>query len=289
MSAVVPAGDTTPTTGGSPWLVIRPHRSWLPADLRELWRFRGLLVRLGARDVTLRYRQTALGVTWVVLQPLLGAGVLSFVFGSVAGLEGPAGIPYFVVSFTGMVAWTVFSQISARASNTLVNHAAWIQKVYFPRILLPLSAALSTMADLAVSLALVAVLLAVYGIAPGLAVLTFPLWIALMIVAAVGISLVAGAVMVRFRDVQYVLPVVLQLALFLSPVAYTLDAVPESKRWLYQLNPLAELLEAVRWSLLGTRAPSVGLVAYGAGASLGVFFVGLLVFHRMERDFADVI
>lgn len=261
----------------------------MPADPRELWEFRGLLARFAARDITLRYRQTALGVVWVILQPLLGAGILSFVFGSVAGLPAPAGIPYFVFSLVGTVGWTAFSQVATRSSSSLVGNASLVQKVFFPRLLLPVSTVLSTAVDVAVSLCLVAVLLVVEGIWAGAALLTFPLWLALFVVLGLGLGLGSSALMVRFRDVQYVLPVGVQLLLFISPVAYSLDAVPAGSRTLYELNPLAGILEGFRWSVLGTEAPSAGLAAYSAATSLLILVVGLLIFNRMEQEFADVI
>lgn len=278
-----------PPTSKRPLLVIRPRKGWLPVDPRQLWEFRGLLVRFAARDVTLRYRQTALGVTWVVLQPLLGAGILAFVFGNVANLPPPAGIPYFVFSLAGMVVWTAFSQTVIRASASLVANANMVQKVFFPRLLLPLSMALSTMVDVAVSLALLAAVIALSGVAPGAALAMFPLWMALAVAAGLGIALMASALMVRYRDVQYIVPAGVQLLLFLSPVAYALAAVPKGSRTFYELNPLAGLLEGFRWSLLDTGAPAVGLTIYAAAASLGLLLVGVLVFHRMEKGFADVI
>jgi lipopolysaccharide transport system permease protein len=279
----------TPPSATKPLLIIKRRRGWVPANPRELWQFRDLLARFAARDITLRYRQTALGVTWVVLQPLLGAGILSFVFGNVANLRAPAGIPYFAFSLAGMVLWTAFSQIVVRASASLVANANMVQKVFFPRILLPLSMVLSTMVDVAVSLALVTIVLAVSGVTPGVGLATFPLWMALAMAAGLGIALMASALMVRYRDVQFIVPVGVQLFLFLSPVAYSLAAVPSSSRTLYELNPLAGLLEGFRWSLLDTGAPSVGLTIYAAAASLALLLVGVLVFHRMERGFADVI
>jgi len=272
-----------------PTRVLRPRRSWLPPSPREVWDFRGLLVRFCARDITLRYRQTALGVVWVVLQPLLAAGILSFVFGSVAGLPPPAGIPYYVFSLVGTVAWTTFSQIATRGASSLVGNAAMVQKVFFPRILLPLSTALSTMVDVGISLVLLAVLLVVYGIAPGAAIVTFPVWLALFVALGLGLALAAGALMVRYRDVGFMLPVGVQFLLFLSPVAYTLASVPAGSRTLYELNPLAGLLEGLRWSVLGTSAPSAGLALYSIASTVVLFVIGLVTFHRLERGFADVI
>jgi lipopolysaccharide transport system permease protein len=272
-----------------PRLTIVPRRSWVPTNLRELWDFRTLLARFAARDLTLRYRQTALGITWVILQPLLGAGVLSFVFGSVAGLPSPEGIPYFVFTLTGMVAWTAFSQITTRASSVLVNNAQLVSKVYFPRIILPLSTVLSTLIDVGVSLGLLAVLMAVNEVASGPAILLAPVWMLLIIAVSLGVGMGAGALMVRYRDVQYLLPVAVQFLLYASPVAYSLSAVPQSAQVWFKLNPLTGLLEGFRWSVLNTTRPPNGLIAYSSTSSLLLLVVGLAFFTRMERQFADVI
>jgi lipopolysaccharide transport system permease protein len=280
---------TSRATQRPPTRILRPRRSWLPADPRELWEFRGLLLRFAARDITLRYRQTALGVVWVILQPLLGAGILSFVFGNVADLPAPAGIPYFLFTLVGMVGWTAFSQVATRSAGSLVANAGLVQKIFFPRVLLPFSTACSTMVDVAVSLGLVVVVLIVQGAHSGTGIVTFPFWLAMFVVIGLGLGLAVSALMVRYRDVGYVLPVAVQFLLFLSPVAYQLSAVPADNRTLYELNPLAGLLEGLRWSLLGTPRPAVGLAIYSIVSSVGLFLAGVLIFHRLERSFADVI
>ena len=278
-----------PSPRPKPMMTIKPSRSWLPVDPRELWAFRELLVRLTARDVTLRYRQTALGVAWVVLQPLLAAGILTFVFGSVAGLPAPAGIPYFVFSLAGMVAWNTFSQTIIRSSGSLVANSQLVSKVYFPRLLLPLSSVGSTFVDTVVSFMLLAGLMAVNGVQPGWALVLLPVWLLLLLAVALGVGLAAGALMVRYRDVQFVLPVAVQFLLFASPIAYTLASVPENARMWYELNPLTGLLEGFRWSVLGMPRPSTALMAYAAGVSIVALVVGTAIFNRTERQFADVI
>lgn len=272
-----------------PLQVLVPRRRWLPADPRELWQFRALLARFAARDLTLRYRQTALGVVWVVLQPLLAAGILTFVFGSVASLPAPRHIPYFVFSLTGMVAWTVFNQIVSRASGSLVSNAQLVSKVFFPRLLIPLSSVLSTSVDVFVTLILLAILMVATGVTPGLAVLMLPVWLLLLTAVAVGVGTGAGAMMVRYRDVQYMLPFAVQFLLYASPVAYALGSVPHGARFVYELNPLTGLLEAVRWSVLNTAQPNPALLAYAIASSLVVLAAGVLYFSRVERQFADVI
>jgi lipopolysaccharide transport system permease protein len=281
--------DTAAAGGEPPHLVVRPRAGWLPTAPGELWRYRELLRRFAARDVTLRYRQTALGVIWVVLQPLLGAGILSFVFGTVAGLEGPPGVGYFVFSLAGMVGWTAFSQTALRASGSLVSNAQLVSKVFFPRLLLPLATTLSTLVDVAVSLAVLVVLLVVQAVWAGPAILLMPLWLALLVGLGLGIGLVTSSLTVRYRDVQFVLPVAIQLLLFASPVAYSVSSAPESAQWAFAINPLTGLLEGLRWSLLGTEAPTAGAVVYSVAATVLALAMGLAIFSRLERQFADVI
>lgn len=272
-----------------PLFTIRPRRSWLPARPGELWRFRELMIRFVARDITLRYRQAVLGVVWVIVVPLLGAGILSFVFGGVANLQAPPGIPYFVFTLAGMVTWTAFSLIIVRASAVLLGNAQLVGKVYFPRLLLPISTVLSTLVDVGVSVALLVVMMAVTGVHPGLGVITLPLWFLAVLALALGGGLFFGALMVPYRDIQYIVPVGVQFLLFASPVAYTLASVPAHDQIWFELNPLTGLLEGTRWALIGTARPSVGLMAYSLACSLVALVLGTMVFSRMERQFADVI
>jgi lipopolysaccharide transport system permease protein len=272
----------------SPHLTIRPRSAFAPVNVRELWEFRDLLLVLAGRDVKLRYRQTVLGVAWVVLQPLLAAGILSFVFGQVARLPSE-GIPYFVFSFAGFLGWSAFSATLSKASSSLVGNASLVSKAFFPRLLLPLSVVGSVLVDLVVGLAMMAVLLVLSGIAPRPAVLLAPVWLIILLLTALGAGLGAASLMVRYRDVQYILPVASQLLLYASPVAYGLAAVPAAAQSVFLLNPLAGAIEAFRWSLLGTARLHVGGLVYSAGASVVIFVLGAIGFIRLERQFADVI
>lgn len=268
--------------------VLQPTRGWGRLRVREAFAYRDLLYALALRDLKLRYRQTALGVIWVVLQPLLGAGLLSFVFGKVAGLPGE-GVPYFVFTYFGFLAWNLFAGVLSRISPSLVNSAALISKVFFPRILVPLSAAVSAAVDFLVAALLGVVLLVAYGIAPTTATLTLPLWVLLLFGMAFAAGLAAASAAVAYRDVNFVLPVFLQLLLYASPVAYSVTAVPETYRTLYQLNPLAPVLQGFRWAVLNTDPPSWPAVGYAAGVLVAFTAAGLLTFTRMERSFVDVI
>lgn len=275
-------------TDTAPHLVLEPRsrRGW--ADVVEIWQFRSLLAQLARRDVTLRYRQTALGVIWVVLQPLIAAGLFAVVFGRVAGLKSN-GVPYVVFSYAGLLAWTTFSTYLTKATASLVGNSALVSKVYFPRIVLPLSTMAGVVLDFVVSLAMMAVLLVATSTAPGWGLMLLPVWLLIVLVLSTGLGLLMASLAVRFRDVNYVLPVLVQFLLYASPVAYALSAVPHSLRPYFIANPMTGLLEAYRWSLLGTGSLHVGYVLYSAGFAIVAVVAGWAAFTHMECSFADVI
>jgi lipopolysaccharide transport system permease protein len=208
-----------------PCLTLLPPRGWASLDLSEIWQFRDLLFTLAVRDVKLRYRQTVLGAAWVVLQPLMAAGIFAFVFGRVARLPSN-GVPYFLFAYVGLVAWNLFSTTLNKAGGCLVGNAHLVSKVYFPRMVLPLSTAFGSLIDAAVSLAMLVVMMAIRHLSPGWAVLLLPVWFVLLLMLSLGVGLFTAALMVRYRDVQYILPVFTQMLLYASPVAYALSAVP---------------------------------------------------------------
>ena len=283
-----------------PHLVIRPSRGWQALDLRQVWQFRDLLSTLAQRDVKLRYRQTALGAIWVVLQPLIAAGIFSFVFGAVAGL--PSGnVPYIVFSYAGLLCWNLFASTLSKCSNVLVANTQLVSKVYFPRLVLPLSTVYSSLIDFGVAALMLAVLMLIYHVAPSWGLLLLPAWILLTLILAVGCGLFLSALMVSYRDVQYIVPVAMNFLLYASPVAYSVATAlarlqgkvsPALSAWAeraFLANPMAGLLEAFRWSLLGGAAPPWGAVIYSAVCSIVLFVAGAFAFKRMEKRFADVI
>ena len=225
---------------------------------------------------------------WVVLQPLIASLIFAFVFGVVAKLSSN-GRPYVLFAFAGLTAWSTFANVLSRASGTLISNAHIVTKVYFPRLLLPLSAAASTLVDLVVSLGVMGLMMAFYGIWPGWPVLFLPVWILVLLLMSLGLGMMSGALMVRYRDIGYVVPVVLQLGMYASPVAWATEAVPEQYRWFVQLNPLCGLIEAFRWSLLGQSTLHLHWLGYSVVTSALVFLLGAFVFKRLEQDFADVI
>ena len=272
-----------------PYLTIQPTAGWQAINFAELWQFRDLLTTLAQRDVKLRYRQTSLGVLWVILQPLLAAGIFSFVFGKVAKLPAPHGIPYLVFSYAGLLAWNAFNSTLTKSSTCLTGNANLVSKVYFPRLVLPLSTVFSTLIDFGVALVVMAILMAVNHVPLHLGILLLPVWLLLIVLLSLGVGLYASALMVSYRDIQYVLPVVTQFLLYASPIAYAVSAVPPHLRFVYFLNPLSGLLEAFRWSLLGTGHLDLAQVGYSAGVTVLVFLGGAFSFKKMERKFADVI
>lgn len=285
-------GDASALTTASPrprpFMTLRATSGWAALNFGELWHFRDLMFTLAARDIKVRYKQTLLGVVWVVLQPLLGAGVFSFVFGKVAKLNSD-GLPYFIFSYAGLLGWNVFNNTLGRTSGSMLSNVHLISKVYFPRLVLPISGTFTILIDFAVALGMMAVLLAVYRIAPGWGLLLLPVWLLLLILMSMGIGLFAAALQVSYRDVGYVLPVATQLLFYLIPVAYAVSEIPSKYLSLYFLNPLASLMVAFRWSLLNTGPVPWGYVSYAAVFSVASFLLGAVLFKRMERKFVDII
>lgn len=268
-------------------VITPPGRLNLP-QWRELWEAREVAFRFGQRDVVLRYRQTAIGVVWVLLQPLASAGIFSIIFGNVANLPSD-GVPYFLFSFVSMLAWTLFNGVVTRASGSIVGNQALVSKVFFPRMLVPLSSVFSVLLDFAVALALGIILLFIYGVNPGWPVLLVPVWTLLILIFGLGIGLAASALMVKYRDVAYVLPWLLQIGLYATPVAYSLSAVPGRYQWVFVANPMSWLLECFRWSMVGTAMPPLWQIFGAVLASILVLLGGVLVFQSRERIFADLI
>jgi lipopolysaccharide transport system permease protein len=287
-SAAPADADGVGAPRAKPFMVIEPTSGWAALNLLEVWQYRDLLFTLAARDVKLRYKQTALGVVWVILQPLMAAGIFSFVFGKV--LKAPSdGVPYFMFSFAGLLGYTAFSSTLTKASACVVGNSQLVSKVFFPRLILPLSTVLSTLIDFAVSMVLMVAMMALTGIWPGWQVLLLPVWLTLLIMLAVGVGLYTSALMVSYRDLQYVIPVMLQFLLYASPVAYPVSAVPGRMQIWFYLNPVAGLLEAFRWSVMGRGTINWVAVGYAAGVVVVVFVFGAFEFKKMERKFADVI
>jgi lipopolysaccharide transport system permease protein len=262
----------TPGQAEPPLLVIRPESERSLGIFGDLWAYRDLLWSLADRDLRLRYRQTVLGVAWVVLQPILGASIFTFVFGIVAGL-GPDRGRYFVATFASLAGWGLFSGIVNRASASLVQNSGLISKVYFPRAVIPFSTIPAALVDFAVAVVVWVAIVLWSGapLTPGL--FLAPLWILALVGFGIGLGMIGAALMVSYRDVQHLLPVAMQLLLYASPVAYAASHVPERYLTIYWLNPMAP----------------AGAVWYAIGIVLGALALGATTFRRLERRFADVI
>ena len=268
--------------------MIQPTRGWSALDLGELWKYRDLLMILAARDVKLRYKQTALGVTWVVMQPLVAALIFTVMFGRFAKLPSD-GHPYILFVFAPVAIWNYFAAVLQRAGNSLITDARLITKVYFPRLAIPLASTFSALIDLAVSLSVLAVLMAIYGASPTWRILTVPLWIGLAALTATGVSLWLSALNVRYRDFVHAMPFLLQVWMLASPVAYGTSIVPEQWRLLYGLNPAVAFIEGMRWAVLGTSSVTSGMVVIASAFAIVVFIGGAFFFRRVERGFADTV
>jgi lipopolysaccharide transport system permease protein len=255
--------------------------------LHELWSYRELLYFLTWRDVKVRYKQTALGVTWAILQPLLAMLIFTLFFGHLAKV-GSDGLPYALFSYSGLVLWTFFSNGLSQSSNSLVASSNLLTKIYFPRLVIPLGAVVAGAVDLVLGLGPLAILMAVYGVAPPIEVLLAPLFVLLAFAAVLGVGLWLSALNVKYRDVRYVVPFMTQLWLFATPIAYPSSLLDEPWRTLYGINPMVGAIDGFRWSVLG--APSPGWsVAVSVASAVVLLITGLYYFRRMERNFADIV
>jgi lipopolysaccharide transport system permease protein len=274
--------------GASEVLVIRPSSGWLRLNLHELWDYRELLYFMVWRDVKVRYKQTALGAAWAVLQPVASMLVFAVFFGKLAKMPSE-GVPYPIFVFAALLPWQLFAYALTESSNSLVTNQNLIKKVYFPRLVIPISAVLAGLVDFAISFVVLLGLMVYYGMRPGIEILALPLFILLAVATALAVGLWLAALNVQFRDVRYTIPFLTQFWLFVTPVAYPASLVPGKWRWLYGMNPMAGVVEGFRWALLGVHGGFRGLVLVSAAAVVALLFGGLAYFRRMERTFADVV
>lgn len=274
----VPAPETIrlqPTSGFS--RVLSPH---------ELWRYRDLAFQIAARDVTVRYRQTALGAAWAILQPVGFMVVFSLFFGRVAGVSSD-GLPYALFSLAALVPWTYFANCLLLGSESLVANSALVAKIYFPRIFMPAGVLAAGFVDLGVSLVILFAIVLIYGFVPSLAVLALPLLVLIMVAAGLGVTAGLSAVNVRYRDVRYVIPFAIQMWLFATPIAYPSSLIDEPWRTLSAINPMVGVVEGFRWATLGTGDAPWALIGVSAASAAVLLLAGLAYFDRVERSFAD--
>jgi lipopolysaccharide transport system permease protein len=272
----------------SPIYRIVPPRGWFDLNLREVWAARELLYFFVWRDLKVRYKQTAIGAAWAVLQPFMTMVVFSLFFGKLAKMPSQ-GLPYPIFYYSALLPWMYFSGALQNATNVVVEQQRVITKVYFPRLVLPLSAVVAGLVDFAIGFAVFLGMMVYYRIVPGYAILWFPCFLLLAVLTALGVGLWLSAINAIYRDVRYVLPFLVQFWLFASPVAYPSSLVPGRWRGIYGLNPMAGVIEGFRWALTGHGQPPTVMVAASAGAVLLLVVGGMLYFQYMEGTIADVV
>jgi lipopolysaccharide transport system permease protein len=269
-------------------VIIRPSSGWVPLNLAELWEYRELLYFLTWRDIKVRYKQTVLGAAWAVIQPLGMMLVFTIFFGRLVGVPSD-GLPYPIFAYTALLPWQLFSRALTDASTSLVVNERLITKVYFPRLLIPVSAVLASLVDFAIAFVLLLGMMVFYGIVPTGSVLMLPLFVLLALMTALGIGFWLSALNAQYRDVRYTLPFLTQFWLFATPVVYPASLVPEQWRLLYGLNPMTGVVEGFRWALLGRTGAPDAMLAVSATVVLGVFIGGLYYFNRVDETLADVV
>ena len=269
-------------------VVIENRSGLFDMDWSALWEYRELLYILVWREIKIRYKQTAIGISWVLLQPLIMVGIFTAIFGLWVKVPSD-GVWYPVFALTAFIPWTYFSQAITRSGESLVGNANLVSKIYFPRLLLPLSMILTPLVDFAVSMVLLFGMLIYAGIPLTWRVSTLPGFILLAILGGMGISLITSAMNVKYRDVRHAIPFIMQIGMFLSPIAYPVSLVPEQWRWLYGLNPMVGVIEGFRWALLERTAPDPVVMAGSVVMQFVVLIAGIVYFKKMERQFADII
>jgi lipopolysaccharide transport system permease protein len=269
-------------------LRITPPSRWWELPFGEMWDYRELLYFFVWRDIKIRYKQTAIGAAWAVLQPFLTMLVFSLFFGKLAHIPSQ-GLPYPIFYYSALLPWMYFAGALQSATNTIVENQRLITKVYFPRLILPFSSVLSGLVDFGISFLMFAAMMIYYGIRPTAGILWLPVFLLLAVLTALGVGLWLCALNAIYRDVRYVLPFLVQFWMFASPVAYPSSLVPEKWRWLYGLNPMAGVIEGFRWSLAGKGEPPGHLIFVSAGVVAAVLLSGIAYFQKMETTIADVV
>jgi len=268
--------------------IIEPRKGWIPIDLKEIWNFRELLYFLAKRGIKVRYKQTVLGGLWAIIQPVFTMVIFTIFFGQLAKVPSD-GIPYSIFVYAGLLPWTYFANALSASGNSLVGSANLITKVYFPRLIVPVSASLAGLLDFFIAMLVLGVLMIYYKFLPGVGILLFPFLVGLTFLCTVGVGLWLSALNVQYRDIRYAIPFLIQSGMFISPVIYPVSIINEKYQWLLALNPMGGLIKAYRASLLGHLPIDWFLLGISTAIILVIFITGLYYFRRMERYFADII
>jgi lipopolysaccharide transport system permease protein len=271
-----------------PTVVVEPSRGLFHLDLGSVWQYRELVYFLVWRDIKVRYKQTALGAAWAILQPLMTMVIFSVIFGTFARIPSD-GLPYPIFAYAALLPWNYFSQAMGLSSRSLVGHSGLITKVYFPRLIIPLSSTMIPALDMCFSFVPFLGLMIWFRVTPTRGVLALPLFLLLALITALAVGLWLSPLFVKYRDVGYTIPFLTQFWMYASPVVYPVSLVPERWRWLYSLNPMVGVIEGFRWALLGKASPDFRVMAVSAVVILALLLGGIVYFKRMERTFADVV
>jgi lipopolysaccharide transport system permease protein len=274
--------------GTHPTVVIQPRRSILDLDLQAVWHYRELLYFLTWRDIKVRYKQTVIGAAWALMQPLMTMIIFTVIFGKFAMIPSD-GFPYPVFAYTALLPWQFFSQAVSRSGTSLVQSANLISKVYFPRLIIPLAAALGPLIDFAMAFIVLLGMMAWFDIAPTWGVFALPLFMLLALLTALAVCLFLSALNVKYRDVGHTIPFLVQFWMYASPVAYPVSLIPDKWRLIYSLNPMVGVIEGFRWALLGKTSPDFAVILISTLVVIILLFGGMVYFRQMERTFADVI
>jgi len=267
---------------------IRPASKWPTINFRELWDYRELLFILAWRDVSVRYKQSAVGIGWAILQPLMMMLIFTIVFGKFAKLPSE-GVPYPIFTFCALLPWNYFASSLSGSSNSLVGSAHLVTKVYFPRLVLPLSKVFSGLVDFGIGFVILLGMMLWYGVMPTIGILFLPLFMLVAMLVSLGVGLWLTAINVKYRDVVFVVPFMVQFWMYASPVAYSATIVPEKYQWLYGLNPMVGVIEGFRWAMLGKESPNIEMMLISLGGIVFILIGGLYYFKKMEKTFADII
>ncbi len=270
-------------------VVIKPSRGWVGLRLKDLWLYRELVYFLTWRDLKVRYKQSVLGILWAILKPFMAMVVFTIFFGNFAKIPSD-NVPYPIFSYTATLPWELFATALGVASRSMVSNSNMISKIYFPRMIIPLASVMSSVVDFFIGFTILIGMMFFYKISPTIATLWLPLLILLALITALGIGFWSSALMVRYRDVGYIMPFISTLWMYLTPVVYPASMIPEKWRLLYALNPMTGVVEGFRYALLGTtQSVSAGMILISSGISILILITGLFYFRRMEKQFADMI
>jgi lipopolysaccharide transport system permease protein len=280
--------ETITMPSDSQVIVVKPSKGWISLKLKELWEYRELLYFMAWRDIKVRYKQTVLGAAWAIIQPFFTMVVFSIFFGKLARVPSD-GLPYPIFAFAALVPWTFFANGLNQASNSLVGSANLIKKVYFPRLVVPISSVISGVVDFVLAFAVLLGMMLFYGILPTVNILWLPLFVLLIFVTALGVGFWLSALNVQFRDVRYTVPFLTQFWLFATPIAYPSSLLSETWRTIYAINPMVGVVEGFRWALLGTDTAPGAIIFVSSLMAFSLLVGGAFYFRRMERSFADVV